>query len=448
MDKEDKSAEETKEEKLPLWKKLSLFFKRLFKRKEEPFPPKLKWWEWVILWLSYVVALFLLIYLIEQLCLIRVFSGFEKNCSFLKEILCPCVCCTYIAFGIVLVVLIIDRVVRHKLCVHKKQRVDPSTVDAMIVEANTVEPRLGKLEEKKGSSEIDNKNVKPDNFLKKKEDLNEEVKRLKNLGNLGWTEYQVLSLDQMLVDFLKVDDLITNARLRLAQLKDYADGSSFPYEWEQYCRWDQRINLAIDEIARATEENTKITTGDQSPSEDGANKKDEAAEKLRAELRTLLEHIADYNQSWDEGSAIVGSIRICGVLGLFLLLLMGLLPILHPEGSKALGIFNWGLLGISGAITAVLLSLRKSDLVEVGNTEGKKELWRAVLGTGLGLVAGILVYSMIAGGILSGTMFPAVTFFEQQESKDLALSVFWAIASGYSFEWVFDRLRSAMEGRS
>lgn len=443
MDEENKSIEESKGEE-PSFKNSN----GCCKRRDEPFPPKLKWWEWVILGLSYLFLVVALLYLIEQLCLIRVFPGFEKNCSCLKEILCSCVCCTYIAFGIVIAVIIIDRMVRRKLCVHKKQRVDPSTVDATTVEARTVEPRLGKLEKKKDNGEIDDEGVKPDNFLKKKKDLDDEVKRLENMGNRGWTEYQVLSLDQMLVDFLKVDDLITNARLRLAQLKDYADGSSFPYEWEQYCRWEQRINLAIDEIERATEEITEVTADGQSPMEDSATKRDKASEKLRAELRTLLEHIADYNQSWAEGSAIVGSIRICGMLGLFLLLLMGLLPILHPSGDKVIGIFNWGLLGISGAITAVLLSLRKSDLVEVGNTEGKKELWRAVLGTGLGLVAGILVYSMIAGGILSGTIFPAVTFFEQQESKNLALSIFWAIASGYSLEWVFDRLRSAMEGGS
>jgi len=127
---------------------------------------------------------------------------------------------------------------------------------------------------------------------------------------------------------------------------------------------------------------------------------------------------------------------------------MGLLPVLHSAGDGFLRIHNWGLLGITGAITAMLLSLRKSDFVEVGSTEGKKELWRAVIGVALGLVAGILVYSMIGGGLLSGAFFPTISSFEGKESKELGLSIFWAIAAGYSFEWVFDHLRSATERRS
>ncbi len=158
----------------------------------------------------------------------------------------------------------------------------------------------------------------------------------------------------------------------------------------------------------------------------------------------LLEHIASYNLSWAEGSAIVRGIIRCGVFAIFPLVAMGLLPILHPEGNGNLGVLNWGLLGVSGSLTAVLLSLRKSDLVEVGNTEGKKELWRAVLSTALGLMAGILFYSMIAGGIFSGTALPAITS-EQMELKDTALSIFWAIAAGYSFEWVLDCVRSSIE---
>ena len=73
---------------------------------------------------------------------------------------------------------------------------------------------------------------------------------------------------------------------------------------------------------------------------------------------------------------------------------MGLLPLIHPAGNGVLTVLNWGLLGISGANTAVLLSLRKSNVMEVGNTEGKKELRHSMLGAGLGLVAGVILYSM------------------------------------------------------
>jgi hypothetical protein len=123
---------------------------------------------------------------------------------------------------------------------------------------------------------------------------------------------------------------------------------------------------------------------------------------------------------------------------------MGLLPILHPANDKVIGILNWGILGITGATTAVLWSLRKSDIVTVGDEEGKKELWRAVLGAGLGFVAGILLYSMILGGILDGKVFPEITASSPKQI-DIALSIFWGITSGFSLELVFDRLRSTSE---
>ena len=135
MDEENKSAEETKNMEGSGGTR---------KPCEDPFPPKLKRWQWIILGFSYFLLILAVLYLIEQLCLIRVFPDLEKNCPCLKEILTQCVCCTYIAFGIVLATLIIDRVFRHKRCVHEKQRVDISIVDAMFVEARTVEPSLGK----------------------------------------------------------------------------------------------------------------------------------------------------------------------------------------------------------------------------------------------------------------------------------------------------------------
>ncbi len=127
---------------------------------------------------------------------------------------------------------------------------------------------------------------------------------------------------------------------------------------------------------------------------------------------------------------------------------MGVLSLFEPAGNDMIGIVNWGFLGIAGAMTTVLLSLRKSDVVEVGTTRGKRELWRAILGSALGLVAGILLYAMIAGGILAGSAFPSFESIagldkEKVELQNVARSVFWGIAAGFSFEWVFDRLRSA-----
>ena len=74
-------------------------------------------------------------------------------------------------------------------------------------------------------------------------------------------------------------------------------------------------------------------------------------------------------------------------------------------------------------------------------------IWRAVLGGTLGFVAGILAFALIAGGILSGSALPDISSAEPTP-KDLALSILWAVGSGSSFEWIFERVRGATEGGS
>lgn len=72
-------------------------------------------------------------------------------------------------------------------------------------------------------------------------------------------------------------------------------------------------------------------------------------------------------------------------------------------------------------------------------------MWRAILGSSLGLVAGVLMYSMILGGILSGEAFPKINCEELASYVHIGRSVFWAIAAGYSLELVFDKLRSVVQ---
>ncbi|MFH1934698.1 MAG: hypothetical protein ABIN18_24405 [Pseudomonadota bacterium] len=375
------------------------------KRQEDLFPPKLSWKEKLILAISYFLAFFAFLYIADQLCF--------------PKITPPCVCCTYIAFGFVLAAFIVDRLIRHELIVHKARREDISEVEALFVEARNVEPtQNGPMK----NSEY---------FSKKKAELLAEVARLKEVGNRGWSEYQVLALNQMLIEFLEKEELIARAQSSLEDLEDYASDKAYGgYDQRQYDNWKVRIDGAIKKL------------------EEGRGKSDDQYAALQAKLETLLEHVASYNANWSEGSAILRGIRMCGVVALFLLFPMSLLPFLHPvnitNSDQALGCLNWGLLGVIGAITAVLLNLSKSDYVEVGNTEGKKELWRAFGGTGLGFVAGILAYWTIAGGLFTGGS--AVPELGASSLRDIGLSVLWAVAAGYCFENVLDRTLTMTPG--
>ncbi|MDA2923763.1 hypothetical protein MYX65_03735 [Acidobacteria bacterium AH-259-L09] len=264
--------------------------------------------------------------------------------------------------------------------------------------------------------------------------MKRKAESLEKQGRRAWTEYQVLSLDRSLVDFLKEDDLKSRALSTLSELEDYAEDSTYRYEWNQYFKWQGRIEQAINKIDEQSDENQEV--------------RDEKASTLRAELKMLLEYLANYQMNWSEGSVRTRNLMIFGVIAIPVFIIMGLLPILHPCGEQLLIVLNWGLLGISGSLTAVLLDIRKSDLVEVGNTEGKKEVRRAILGATLGFVAAVLAYSMIWGGLLTGKIVPNLQSEERGSLEVIGLSVVWAVASGFSFERIFDRVRSTTTGNA
>ena len=73
------------------------------------------------LWIAYIALVLTSLYLFDRLCL--------------KKLTDSWICCTYVSFGILLAILVIDRSLCHKLFVHKERLTDPSEVDALFVEA-------------------------------------------------------------------------------------------------------------------------------------------------------------------------------------------------------------------------------------------------------------------------------------------------------------------------
>ena len=283
-----------------------------------------------------------------------------------------CICWSYIALAAFLAGLISEFFIRHKIRIHEKRKEDRSEIEALIQEAGNAQPRLISPE-------------RPANFAEKRKQVEKEVRRLaEDLGPEGWTEFQVLMLDRLLIDFLPLEDLKARALSSLDELKEYADGNAFSYDVSLYFRWQEKIKYIIDNL-----ENDET---------DDEAEKDEKAEALRANLRSLREHVADYQVNWAKGSTIVSGIRICGSVAVVVFTLMGILPLLNPiqhsahEFNLHWSVMDWGFLGVAGAIASALIGLRNSEEVEVGYTAGRQELWRMVLGVPLGLLAGILVF--------------------------------------------------------
>lgn len=386
------------------------------KKDNDSFPPKIEGLRYFFLyWFADPIMAISAIFII-WLCL----NSFiiHQNWPF-----CP-TCWPYIPFFLFLFGLILDRYLRHKINVHKARLVDHSQATATIVEARTVEPRLNAPEER------------PEEYETKKNHLLTEVKRLEDLGSKFWTEYQVLSLDQMLVDFLKVDDLKANSQSSLADLEEYAGDDAYRYDIELFNKWKDRIDKATSKIDKKEED-------------ENSNKLeiDSTASSLRAELKTLLEHVAIYTLKWAEGSVIINDLKICCAFAGPILIATGVLPVfLFPQQNVGLGVLNWGFLGSSGSLLSVLLALyyKSNNLVEVGNTEGRSELWRALTGVILGFFAGIISFSIIKGGLLEGVAVPDLKE-PLKEVKDIYLSIVWAVGAGMGFESIFDRMRKSME---
>ena len=305
-----------------------------------------------------------------------------------------------------------------------------SEIEALIQEAKNIRPRLPEPDER------------PAGFVEKREQVEKELERLtEDVGPEGWTEFQVLTLDRMLIDFLPIEDLKARARSSLNELKLYAYGEAFSYDDDFYREWADKINSNISNLDELDQSNESAV--------EKVVEKDDKAEALRANLRAIREHIADYQANWAEGSTIVSGIRICGSVAVIVFTFMGILPLLYPVDNCSLlcdlrlGILNWGFLGIAGAIAIALLELRKAKEVEVADTAGKQELSRVFLSVPLGLLAGVLVFSALAGGVIeSGSAVPDL---KEPKFSDACLSIVWAVVAGMGFESVFQRVRHAVE---
>lgn len=380
-------------------------------------PPTLTWRWTLVLWGLVRPLIVLPICFLGYIC-------FQLLVSPTVNPACPC--WVHLALILLLIGLVADRFLCHRSRVHKEQVADRSEVEAMIQEAKNVRPRL--------TFQQDDQQVqRPPDFSHLKEQLNAELKRLTNIGPEAWTNYQVLTLDRLLIEFLPIEDLKARAKSSLTDLAEYAEGGAFSYDARLYSDWDNTINKDIQDIDDC---------------DDGKDKQDCIANKLRADLRSLLEHVANYESNWAQGKTIVHGIRICGSVAVLAFLFMGLLAAIYDPPNpispfwSRFGILQWGFLGTAGALTSVLHGLRDSDDVEVGNTRGVQVLWRTVLGATLGFVAGILIFSILAGGLIeAGSAVPDLT---DMKSKDVYLSIVWAVSAGMGFEAVFQRVRTVV----
>ena len=78
---EEKAAKENKEHKGVSHSER----KKHLKTKEEPFPPRRKWWQWIVLFVSTIAFVCAVLYLIEQFCSVHSRSWVTERFELLQE---------------------------------------------------------------------------------------------------------------------------------------------------------------------------------------------------------------------------------------------------------------------------------------------------------------------------------------------------------------------------
>ena len=244
----------------------------------------------------------------------------------------------------------------------------------------------------------------------------DEVERLKKLCNTSKTivELEVLSLRKALVDLYPPDELTTKAYEELSLLWE-ATPDSPQYE-NFYEFWRGRIEKAKDKIEGEKDERVK----------------DKDSEKLRSELKALRKKVAWFDKQWVDGELYIREISFWSAVTSLVMLLVGILPIIHPDGG-VLNYLHWGALGWCGALLSTLVGMSQLDVNEVGEQQGKQVFMNTVGKTSIGPIASILLFAALNGEILAGKLFPEFPI-KEGDILNIGKSIFWGVFGGFSLK--------------
>ena len=258
----------------------------------------------------------------------------------------------------------------------------------------------------------------------------EERNRLKSLQRSTF-ELDVLPLRQALVDLYRPEqELISKVRRELELLQEYASVGEYDMDEES----SKRVNETIDGLRTTLMEHERDDTNN-----DNGERREQLTHTLRAELKILRERVAWYDYTWAYGELLRQCVTWWALAALSSTFLIGILPLVHSQGSLNIGILHWTSLGSFGALLALLLRLQQLDLPELGETRGKQLLQGMGRSVAIGAAAAALLYFALWGGALDGKAFPSLP--TQPETGDqidvelignVGLSAFWAILAGLS----------------
>ncbi len=351
--------------------------------------------------------------------------------------------CTYVALVIIPFALVLFFGGMYPDWVKKRRTVEPEELDNLYSEID----RYGENAQDSAASQRVERAI-------------QERTRLQSFKGRVF-EIDALPLRQALVYLYKPErELIAKARRELELLEEYTS----VVDEEEGEDWRERITGIIDDLEETID-------GSEEDEENKKRKVEELDRTLRAELKSLRETVAWYDRTWAIGEWMRTCVTYWVSATVIVTMLIGILPIVHKQGNFNLCIMHWLVLGIAGALLAILLRLHRLDLPELGETEGKQLLQGTVRSIAIGAVTAILLYAAIWGEAIDGKIFPDFptnrTSFQVQQVqapveaeenvgtvtenqvegiplKNIGLSIFWAIFAGLS-PGVFRRMYQVAE---
>lgn len=380
--------------------------------------------------------------------------------------------CLYIIYSVFFLTAIMHFWCRYEKSQFMARIQDRSYVESLMVNAkHALEKISEKLPEQPPSDAGKKSEIGTEEYRRNKvsvQELPQVIQKLKNKLKTDQpiVEYDLLALKVLLVDCADEYAVPAQAHMYMTDLKDYADEEAHTQTVEEYWNIRHRVEDSEKNIyakryyeSKLKKSSCRNSEEEQDPSlEKAEEEKKLAVRELREIVKEeLLPTLTENDKRWMEGSAIVKILRGACLAAIPLLLATGLIPMYMGEVCMLRGI-HWAILGVAGALVAVLRALGGTNRLVVGNEQGVKEVQRAWWGAGLGLVAGLLTYMLVRSGffanfLFSGSYSPGdfenqhITvsgcFLEHIHQGQIYVHMLLAFLAGYAFERVIDRVRAA-----
>lgn len=366
----------------------------------------------------------------------------------------------YFLFAVFLISVSMVCALSNEIWTHRLRRMDCSEVRALILDAKY---RIAEYNDKSNTNKslgVEQVSNIQDQINSLQEGLGDGFSDYASGKRSPYTEYDVLTLDQSLLDFYSASELLARSDTLLNNLREYADDVERQYPREKFNRHEDKINHLKNKLESALKREKR-------PSEIGKDKtrmvRKKAEDKLRAYLVELLEHIAGVDRYWFTGQAIARSLVVCSSLALIIFFLMGILPLLDKGigglyelangGEFKFNVVNYAFLAASGAYAGVLRTMLREKELDLGEDAGKRAAYRALIGGAMGLAAGALAYAFAAAGLigeetLNPSYFKEVCCTEPIYLEQFRVSVYAGIVYSFAVGLTFDRFYERVKGVS